>query len=463
MTVVMRREPRQSTQTRTNSRVGMVAAILSLAGALVLSACGGGGDDDSSSAPPPPGPQMSAMAQVGKELFTDTALSASGKQSCATCHVAGRAFAGDDPLPVPLGGPNMDLPGLRNTPSLAYAVFTPAYHVESDGTAIGGFFRDGRAASLADQAEQPFLTPFEMANASADEVLARLLTRPYLTDFKVVFGEASVRNATTALHNIGQAIAQYEKEEVDFHKFSSKYDAYLKGSATLTPQELNGLALFNNPAKGNCTACHVSTPTATTPALFTDFSYENVGMPRNWKIAANLDGTTLDYVPKNGTALGAPNHDYYDLGLCGPLRTDLASKTSNCGAFKVPTLRNIALTGPYFHNGVFDSLEEAVVWYITRDTDPDRWYRKADGTPDIAFNDLPTAYKSNVNVSEVPYIPVLAPTLSNSEMAHLVRFLCTLTDGYDPANPSAYQVPAQCNSTADTIAATRAGTALADK
>ncbi len=464
MTTGTRRGPQHGAQKRINSRAGLLAAALSLAGALVLSACGGGGGSDSNDTQTPSGPpQMSTMAQVGEKLFTDTALSASGKQSCATCHVAGRAFAGDDPLPVPLGGPNMDLPGLRNTPSLAYAAFTPGYHVESDGTAVGGFFRDGRSASLAYQAEKPLLTPFEMANASADEVLARLLTRPYLTDFKSVFGEASVKDATTALHNIGQAIAQYEKEEFDFRRFSSKYDAYLNRTATLTPQELNGLAIFNNPAKGNCTACHVSTPTATTPALFTDFSYDNVGIPRNWKIAANLDGTTLEYVPKNGTALGEPNHDYYDLGLCGPLRTDLASKTANCGAFKVPTLRNIALTGPYFHNGVFDSLEEVVAWYITRDTDPGRWYKKADGTPDIVFNDLPTAYASNVNVSEVPYIPTLAPTLSNSEMADLVRFLCTLTDGYDPANPSAYQVPAQCNSTADSIAATRAGTASAGK
>jgi len=429
--------------------------------ALAIGACGGGSDGGKTQ--PPPDARLSAMALVGEKMFSDTALSASGKQSCATCHVASRAFAGDDPLPVPLGGPGMDLPGLRNTPSLAYAVLTPAYHVESDGTAIGGFFRDGRAASLADQARMPFLTPFEMANASPDEVLARLLTRPYLADFKAVFGEASVQDATTALRNIGQAIAQYEKEEPAFRPFSSKYDAYLAGNARLTPQELNGLALFNSPAKGNCTACHVSTPTATTPALFTDFSYDNVGIPRNWKIAANLDGTTLGYVPKNGTALGEPNHDYYDLGLCGPLRTDLTSGTGNCGAFKVPTLRNIALTGPYFHNGAFDTLEEAVAWYITRDTDPGRWYRKADGTPDILYNDLPTAYRNNVNVSEVPYIPSLAPTMTNSEMADLVHFLCTLTDGYDPANPSAYPVPAQCNATAESVAATRAGTGGAGK
>lgn len=397
------------------------------------------------------------MAQLGEKLFADTALSASGKQSCATCHVASRAFAGDDPLAVPLGGPNMDLQGLRNTPALAYNQFTPGFGFQSDGTPFGGFFRDGRSGSLADQAEKPFFTPFEMANATPEELLGRLLTRPYVEEFKAVFGKVSVEDATTALHNIGQALAQYQKEDPAFRQFSSKYDAYLKGAATLTPQELNGLALFNSPAKGNCAACHVSTPTATTPALFTDFTYDNVGIPRNWKLAANADGKAPDYVPKNGTALGDPNHDYYDLGLCGPLRDDLASRKALCGAFKVPTLRNIALTGPYFHNGVFDTLEEVVSWYITRDTDTGRWYTKADGTPDIPYNDLPTAYAGNVNVTEVPYIPGLAPTLTNSEIADVVRFLCTLTDGYDPANPSAYRVPAQCNATAASVTATRAG------
>jgi cytochrome c peroxidase len=170
-----------------------------------------------------------------------------------------------------------------------------------------------------------------------------------------------------------------------------------------------------------------------------------------------VDGQTPGYAPANGGALGEPNHDYYDLGLCGPLRADLAGRSLMCGAFKVPTLRNVALTGPYFHNGVFDSLEEVVAWYVTRDTDPARWYRQADGTPDSPYNDLPVAYRRNVNVSEMPYIPSLAPTLTNGEMADLVRFLCTLTDGYDPANPSAYRVPAQCNATEASIAATRAG------
>ncbi len=430
--------------------------------ALTLSLAGCDGSSDAgtaANAPPATDDKLSAMARVGKTLFADTALSASGRQSCATCHVPSRAFAADDGLPVPLGGPNMDRPGLRNAPSLAYTRFTPPFHFEPDGTPVGGFHRDGRSLSLADQAEKPFLTPFEMANTSADEVRSRLLTRPYLHQFMAVFGKDAVRDGTTALHHIGQALAQYQIEDPAFQSFSSKFDAFIDGRAQLTARELNGLALFNDPAKGNCAACHISTPADGFPALFTDFTYDNVGLPRNWRIAANIDGKAPDYVPRNGVGLGEPWHDYFDLGLCGPLRTDLAGRTDLCGAFKVPTLRNIALTAPYFHNGVFDTLEESVAWYVTRDTLPRRWYTKADGTPDILYNDLPAMYAGSVNVSEVPYIPAMAPTLTNSEIADVVRFLCTLTDGFDPANPTAYPVPSQCESTEASVAATLAGPA----
>jgi len=142
---------------RRASMAGFIAGI-----AAALAACGGGGDNTSTT---PPGAPLSAMAQVGKQIFADTALSVSGRQSCATCHVADHAFAGADGLSVPLGGPNMDLPGLRAAPSLMYASYAPVFHFASDGTPTGGFFRDGRAANLAEQAQQPFITSFEMPTA----------------------------------------------------------------------------------------------------------------------------------------------------------------------------------------------------------------------------------------------------------------------------------------------------------
>lgn len=397
----------------------------------------------------------------GQADFLDQALSASGKQSCASCHDAARGFTDPNNLAVSFGGPNHDLPGLRNAPSLNYASYTPNFKIDATGKASGGFFRDGRSPSLADQAQQPFTNPFEMANASADDVFKTLLTRPYLDQLTAVFTKAGIQDSATAMQSIGRALAAYQSEDPSFHTFDSKYDAYLAGKTTLSDSETRGLLLFNNPTKGNCTACHLSSRTGTTPALFTDFTYDNVGIPRNWSIAANQEGTTLPYVPKNGAALGDPNYSYYDLGICGPLRTDFRVGGSTCGKFKVPTLRNIALTAPYFHNGVFQTLDQVVAWYVTRDTDPGRWYVKADGTPDVPYNDLPVAFDGNVNVAEVPYNPAKAPSMTNQEMSDLVHFLCTLTDGFDPANPSAYNVPAQCGSTATSVGAARIQTVSA--
>jgi len=410
--------------------------------AVLLSACGGGTSTSSSTSASAP---LSDMAKLGKQIFNDQALSASGKQSCATCHAQETGFSANDNLPVPLGGPNMDQSGLRNTPSLMYASFTPAFSLGADGTPRGGFFRDGRAASLIAQAQKPLLNPIEMANANSTELSQRLSARPYFAQFQTLFGASVTADPDKTLAAIGAAVAAYEAEAPEFRPFSSKFDAFQSGKATLTAAELQGLALFNVPTKGNCTSCHISVPVSGVPALFTDFTYDNVGIPRNWNIPGNAQNTSLDYVPANGIGLGAPNYRYYDLGLCGPQRTEFSAETQLCGMFKVPTLRNVALKQHYFHNGVFDNLGDVVTWYATRDTNPARWYVKSDGvTPDLPYNDLPVIYQANVNVAEVPYNPALAPTLSATEINQIVNFLCTLTDGYDPANPAAYRQQAQC-------------------
>ena len=421
-------------------------------------------------------------------MFDDQALSASGKQSCGTCHVKSFAYAADPAtdqgLPVPLGGTAFNLVGLRNAPSLMYASFTPSFDADN---IIGGFFRDGRASSLEVQAEQPFITEFEMANKDAAEVVQRLQTRPYLQDFIALFGAAVLSDPQTALQDIAKAIAAYETEDATFHPFSSKFDYWQQGQAQLSAQEANGLALFNNPGKGNCTACHPSQRQSYSEhPLFTDFSYDNIGIPRNWKIPANtpnpvspIDGTPLDYVTLPANVPADSEYAYYDLGLCGVLappaddphpRPVFTSVTSLCGQFKVPTLRNIALTAPYFHNGIFGSLREVVQWYVTRDINSnvgnnplpqpnpyspaylgaDSFYVAADGSPDaLQYNDLPLDFDANVNIAEVPYTPPTfqggqAPTLSAAEIDDVVAFLCTLTDGYDPTNPAAYVLPAQC-------------------
>lgn len=402
---------------------------------------------------------LSAKARLGETLFFDTALSASGSQSCGTCHVPSRAFANDDGQAVQAGGPSMNLAGLRNTPALVYTAFTPAFHIETDGTPVGGFMRDGREASLASQAQGPFVTPFEMANSGPEEVVTRLQSRPYLQDFIAIYGADTLNDADATMQALGDALAAFEKEDNRFHPFTSKYDFWLKGQARLTPEEMNGLRLFNDPTRGNCAACHSSrSADGTTPPLFTDFSYDNLGVPRNTAIAANDDMNRPSFVPQNSND-GV--HQYYDLGLCGPLRDDLGHETSVCGAFKVPTLRDVALTAPYFHNGVFNTLQETLLFYVTRDTDAAQWY-PGDGHGNIIkFNDMPStyggqfsvnvpgsdaAYAGNVNTGEVPYNRMLGdkPSLTVAEINDVVAFLCALTDGYDPADPSAYTLPSQC-------------------
>jgi cytochrome c peroxidase len=360
----------------------------------------------------------------------------------------------------------MNLPGFRNAPSLMYASFAPAFYFDADGGPNGGFFRDGRAATLADQAVEPFTTPFEMANADAAAVIDKLRGRPYLADFIALYGSEVLNDATMALRRMGQALAAYETESSEFHPFASKFDYWQKGQATLTAQELRGLGLYNNPAKGNCAACHPSTSAdGKTPPLFTDFSFDNLGVPRNALIPQNQTNTVPAYTPVNSND-GVQT--YYDLGICGPLRDNGGMNLSGiCGQFKVPTLRNIALTAPYFHNGQFTTLEKAIGFYVRRDTNPDQFYPGiADGSV-LKFDDLPglyggnftvnihepgsdAGYLGNVNTGEIPYNHPLGgdPALNPQEINDLITFLCTLTDGYDPSNPNALVLPAQCQAAA---------------
>ena len=382
-------------------RAGVAISLLAM-----LSACGGVSDNDSTASP-------TTAAKLGEQIFNDASLSASGQLACAGCHIQSQAFASS--LAVNTGGAAMDQGGLRNAPSLTYLDLTPAFFFDGEGTPIGGFDRDGRVDSLIEQARRPFLAANEMANASPAAVVARLKAAPYAADFKALFGANIFEQGDAAFERALFAVASYQREDIDFHPYSSKFDAFLKGQAELTAQELRGFALFNNPQKGNCAACHISSrgPDGSAP-LFTDFTYDNIGVPRNPSITANSDAA------------------FFDLGLCGPNRTDLSQRTDLCGAFKVPSLRNVEKTAPYFHNGQFATLEETLRFYVRRDTHPEEWYPlKADGSVD-KFNDVPPAYRANVNTTEAPYTKKVGeqPALSEAEIVDVVAFLKTLTDGY---------------------------------
>jgi cytochrome c peroxidase len=359
---------------------------------------------------------MSAAASLGELIFKDTSLSASGQMSCATCHDPNRGHASPFDTPVAFGGPHFPgdvgptASGLRAPPTLRYLRFNTAFRWV-DGQPVGGFFWDGRANSLAEQAKGPFLGPFEMGNTSVEAVVVRLASTPYAERFKVVFGADILNHPDLAFERMAFALERYQIEDPAFAPFSSKFDAVVAGRATFSPSEQRGALLFNRRDKGNCAACHPSTAAANAPgALFTDFSYDSLGVPRQPLIAANQDPA------------------FFDLGLCGPVRNDLRERKDLCGKFKVPTLRNVALRKVFFHNGRFHRLEDVVLFYVTRDSAPSAWY------PIDVYDDLPATWRGNVNTSEAPYHRSLGQTaaLNALEIADLIAFLHTLTDGYTP-------------------------------
>jgi cytochrome c peroxidase len=371
------------------------------------------------------------MAQLGRRVFFDTTLSSSGRLSCATCHSPQHAFGPPDDRAAMPGGASLSREGVRAVPSLMYLERQPNFSIGPDdpttesvsaasagGTALvprGGLFWDGRADTLQSQALGPLLNPLEMDGGSVARVAAKLRRRPYARAFAQLFGPAVVADANALVGEALFAVGRYQLEEPQFHPYSSKYDAWLEGRARFTPAELRGYRLFNDPKRANCAACHVDQPTPEGfPPLFTDHQYEALGVPRNRALAVNRD-------PR-----------YYDLGICGPLRTDLRAQRQYCGMFATPTLRNAAARRVFFHNGVYHSLREVLDFYAERDTAPQRIYPLgADGRP-ARFDDLPPAYRANVDTADPPFGRAAGdvPALTPSEEDDVIAFLRTLTDGY---------------------------------
>jgi cytochrome c peroxidase len=400
---------------RATSRVRLAGAAALLGLALV--GCGGGRADAGSS--PTTGPAsggdstLSAAAQLGAKIFSDPSLSASGKQSCASCHDPATAHGAPNALAAQFGGAALDQQGSRSAGSIRYLAANTAFRFAADGTPTGGFFWDGRADSLQEQAGAPLLNPKEMANASKADVVAKLVKAPYADEFRAVYGPSIFNDPEAAFQRLTLAVQQFELEDPAFRPFSSKYDEFLRGRAQLSPQELRGFVLFNSPTQGNCAACHPSgRGTDGSFPLFTDFTYDNLGVPRNPELLQNVD----------------PNH--FDLGLCARPKNDLTWRPDLCGAFKVPSLRNVAVRKSFFHNGRFKTLKDAVTFYAQRDTNPEKWYPLNPDGSVTKFDDLPSAYRANVNVHEVPLNrhPGDAPALSDADIDDLVAFLGTLTD-----------------------------------
>ena len=366
-----------------------------------------------------PGVDSAAVAALGKRIFFDTSLSASGRMSCATCHSPQYAYGPPNGLAVQRGGAGMDLQGARAVPSLRYVLNrTPIWSIpyvasqaerilEGEEPPRGGFGWDGRFNTLRDQATFPLLAPSEMANPSPAAVVAELQRASYADEFRKVFGADIFSDPGRAYTAALAALERFELNDPSFRPFSSKFDDYMDGKTELAAQELRGKALFDDPQRGNCAVCHLDRQGADgSHPLFTDYQFEALGVPRNPEIAANASA------------------NYHDQGVCGPLRDDQAEQTKYCGLFKTPTLRNVATRGTFFHNGRFHTLKEALRFYVRRDTDPKLWY------PVSKFDDLPEVARANVDVIDKPLTLKEgdAPTWSDAEIEDVIAFLETLTD-----------------------------------
>jgi cytochrome c peroxidase len=395
---------------------------------------------------------LSAVALLGKQIFFDPSLSASRQLSCASCHSPQQAYGPSNQLSVQLGGPSLTQEGNRPPPSLVYLYRQPSFSIgpddgeAEDGVNLtqaaaqsanvapeqktagaapaapamvpqGGMFWDGRADTLQAQAYGPLLNPTEMANATIGDVAAKLNRTAYRDAFIQLFGRNIFDDSKLLLSEAMFAVSRYQVEDPSFHPYTSKYDYWLEGKARLSQAELRGLRLFNDPNGANCAGCHLSKPGRDgLPPLFTDFQYEALGVPRNMHIRANR---------KPG---------YFDMGLCGPYRSDLATQTQYCGMFLTPTLRNAANRKVFFHNGIYRSLDEVLAFYNLRDVDPGKIYPH-DGRGKIEqYNDLPARYRANVDVTDAPLNRKLgdAPAMSAQDIRDIIAFLKTLTDGYRP-------------------------------
>jgi cytochrome c peroxidase len=363
-------------------------------------------------------PTSQSLAELGRRIFFDASLSASGQMACSSCHDPRYAYGPPPGKAIAQGGAHLDQPGTRAVPTLRYLHGAPKFSAttrfaDGDVGPGGGFTWDGRAGTLKDQARIPLLAANEMANRSPAEVVAKLGKSAYAPEFREAFGAGIFERPERAFEAALSALEAFQQIPKEFYPFNSKYDAFLRGEIELSEQEERGVALFKDPAKGNCASCHVVLSRAGQPPVFTDFDFLNVGVPRNPRIAANADPA------------------YFDLGLCGPARRDLASSREYCGFFRAPTMRNVAVRDAFFHNGVFNSLRDVLHFYVERDIHPEKWYsRNPDGSVH-KFDDLPPDYADNVD-RDAPLDRVAggSPALTESEIDDLIAFLKTLDDGY---------------------------------
>ena len=360
-----------------------------------------------------PSPTEDPRITLGRKMFFDPNLSVPRGTSCASCHDPKRALAGGNAVKLGVAhGSRADRFARRNTPSLLYLRFVRPFHLEWEEEAplpeaFGGFFWDGRANTVAEVASQPLLNPNEMGNPSKLHIAETLHASSYASELAAEFDHVFDAPEKT-VDALGFCLEAFLTSPT-LAPFSSKFDSYVRGEAQLSPLEREGLALFDDRDKGACSSCHKFDPSSHEPerSLFTDYGYETVAIPRNRALPSNRDA------------------DAFDLGVCE--RRDARLHTEDpwfCGAFRTPSLRNVALRPSFMHSGVFSSLRDVVTFYATRASNPTRWYGRD------RFDDLPAKYHEYVNTNAAPYNQNegAPPALSEHEIDAIVSFLGALTD-----------------------------------
>jgi cytochrome c peroxidase len=373
----------------------MRLTLLSLATALTMT-CGTAFADSG----------YESLAALGEALYHDTNLSMNRTQSCATCHSPDFGFV--DPRETDVGkaaslGDDGVSFGDRQAPTAAYAKFSPPFHFnDKTGRWTGGQFWDGREADLAGQAGGPPLNPIEMGMPDKPTVIARLQEDPaYVSAFQSLFAKDIFDDSDAAYSALTQAIAAFEETET-FAPFDSKYDRYLAGTYKMTSQEELGRVLFFSQQFTNCALCHQLKRSAVDPQeTFTNYEFHNIGVPKNDALRAHL-GTDPITVDK------------------GLLNNPQVSDPAEMGKFKVPTLRNVAITGPYMHNGVFTDLRTVVLFY-------DKYNSRAESrqiNPETGQPWKLPEVRGTLSVAELTE----GPALDDKRVDAIVAFLKTLTD-----------------------------------
>jgi cytochrome c peroxidase len=357
---------------------------------------------------PPEAPKLPATrADLGSLLFFDINLSKNRTQACVSCHSANMAFTDSRANAKVNGaasmGDNENLFGERNTPTAMYASLTPDFHFDVEGQAIGGFFIDGRAKTLEEQAAGPPLNPVEMGMPDKASVVARLKENAdYVAAFDALYGKDTLDDVGKGFAALTNAIAAFERTP-EFAPFDSKYDRYLRGEVKLTDQEELGRVLFFSSQFTNCSQCHrIDTVGASAKETYTNYRYHNIGTPTNEPLRA-VNGKPAD----RGLAVH-------------PNVKGTTQEASRAGMFKVPTLRNVAVTGPYMHNGVFKDLRTVILFY-------DKYNSKAAKrqiNPETGKPWDPPEIPENISMKELE----IGPGLDDRRIDALVAFLKTLTD-----------------------------------